>query len=343
MKKLHEGGRVTWRHRRGARLGPTLIVLALALGALALPGATAPRALAYPSNLHGGIARCEVCHTDNHTNWPVEGEKCLTCHTDFVVPDLPTTCWTCHTPGQDMSAQRNDTGCTAACHLTGGAVVQHAAHAGGGATCTQCHPLTPSPSDPGVSPHHTAPSPPAPVVAGFSPASGDAGTPVTVTGTGFRRAISVTFGGVRAPVFRVISDTEIATYVPVGALSGPVAVTTLGGTGTSTAGFSVPGLVKPALTLSAAPATLRRGAQVHVAGALTPLSLAGDRVAITVQRRAGSSWAQAAAAGVTAAADGSFSWAWRPPKHGSYRVRALVPAGDGHSTARSEWDSFRVR
>jgi hypothetical protein len=148
---------------------------------------------------------------------------------------------------------------------------------------------------------------------------------------------------VRAPVFRVISDTEIATYVPVGALSGPVAVTTLGGTGTSTAGFSVPGLVKPALTLSAAPATLRRGAQVHVAGALTPLSLAGDRVAITVQRRAGSSWAQAAAAGVTAAADGSFSWAWRPPKHGSYRVRALVPAGDGHSTARSEWDSFRVR
>ena len=73
---------MTWRHRRDARLGPTLIVLALALGALALLGATAPRALAYPSYVHGGISpvACEVCHTDDHTNWPVTSEKCLTCH-----------------------------------------------------------------------------------------------------------------------------------------------------------------------------------------------------------------------------------------------------------------------
>ena len=334
---------MTWTHRRGARLRPALLLLTVALGTLALLGAMAPRAAAYPSYLHGGITRCEICHTDNHTNWPVAGEKCLTCHTDFVVTDLPTTCWTCHTPGQDMSAQRSDAACTAACHLTDGSVVQHAAHAGGAATCTQCHPLTPSPGDPGASPHHTEPAPPVPAVAGFSPASGGAGTPVTVTGTGFRRAVSVTFGGVPASVFRVVSDAEIAAFVPVGALSGPIAVTTLGGTGTSTAGFSVPGLVKPALTLSAAPAALRRGAQVRVAGALTPRGLAGARVAITVQRRAGSSWARATSAAVTVAADGSFTWAWRPARQGSYRVRASIPAGVGHAAARSEWDAFRVR
>jgi hypothetical protein len=153
----------------------------------------------------------------------------------------------------------------------------------------------------------------------------------------------VTFGSVRAPVFRVISDTEIATFVPVGALSGPVAVTTLGGTGTSTAGFSVPGLVKPALTLSATPATLRRGAQVHVAGAVTPLSLAGVRVGIAVQRRAGTSWTGARSTAVPVAADGSFSWTWRPLRTGSYRVRAAVPAAAGRTAAKSGWDTFRVR
>ena len=334
---------MNWRHRRGARLAPSLRLSVVTLGVLVAISVAAPRADAYPSYVHGGIGRCEICHTDNHTNWVVASEKCLTCHTGYAVPDLPETCWTCHTPGQDMSAQRNDAACTAACHLADGSVVQHAAHAAGEGVCTQCHPLTTSVNEPGASPHHAEPAPPLPAVTSFAPASGGTGTAVTVTGTGFRRATSVTFGGVPASVFRVVSGSEIAAFVPVGALSGPVAVTTSAGTGTSPALFTVPGLVRPALTVSATPATLRRGAQVQVAGAVTPPGLAGVRVGITVQRRAGASWTGAKSAAVTAATDGSFTWTWRPPRAGAYRVRAAVAAGGGHTSARSGWDAFRVR
>jgi hypothetical protein len=316
-----------WRHRREARFGPSVLVLVLALGALITVGAAAPRADAYPSSVHGAIAACEICHTDNHTNWVVASEKCLTCHT----------------PGHDASGWRNEAACTAACHLADGAVVRHEAHATGVSACTQCHALPPSVSDPGSSPHHTEPAPPLPAVAGFAPASGGTGTAVTVTGTGFRRTTSVTFGGVPASVFRVVSSSEIAAFVPVGALGGPVAVTTRGGTGTSTAVFTVPGVVRPALTVSAAPATLRRGAQVHIAGALTPSSLAGVRVGITVQRRVGMSWTAAGSAAVTAATDRTFAWTWRPPRTGTYRVRAVVPATAGHTSATSGWDAFRGR
>src|SRR5215469_14590098 len=70
-----------------------------------------------------------------------------------------------------------------------------------------------------------------PVVSSFSPTSGTIGASVTVTGSGFTGATAVKFGGAAAGAFTVTAAT------------GPVAVTTPGGTGTSTAKFTVtPGL-----------------------------------------------------------------------------------------------------
>jgi hypothetical protein len=84
-----------------------------------------------------------------------------------------------------------------------------------------------------VTPAATAPS-----ISGISPTSGPPGTVIVITGSAFTGATSVTLNG-RAISYTVVSDTQIRATVPNGAKSGPIRVTTPGGTATSTAGFTV--------------------------------------------------------------------------------------------------------
>jgi len=78
----------------------------------------------------------------------------------------------------------------------------------------------------------------APVISSFSPALGTIGTSVTVTGSGFTGATAVMFNGA-ASRFTVRSDTKITAAVSAAASTGPISVTTPGGTGTSPATFTV--------------------------------------------------------------------------------------------------------
>jgi uncharacterized repeat protein (TIGR03803 family) len=78
-----------------------------------------------------------------------------------------------------------------------------------------------------------------PSVTSFNPTSGAVGTSVTITGNSFTKATSVTFGGVASTSIQVISDTQVKAVVPTGAVTGKIAVTTAGGTGTSTQSFTV--------------------------------------------------------------------------------------------------------
>ncbi len=77
-----------------------------------------------------------------------------------------------------------------------------------------------------------------PVITGFSPGSGLPGAVVTVTGENFVQVQSVAFNGVAA-AFTVGSPTSLTATVPQGTTTGPISVTTLGGTGTSSAVFVI--------------------------------------------------------------------------------------------------------
>jgi hypothetical protein len=76
----------------------------------------------------------------------------------------------------------------------------------------------------------------APVITSFSPSTATKEGVITITGTNFTGATSVTFGGVAARSFTVVSPTSITAVVGTGA-SGNVVITTPGGT-TTFAGFN---------------------------------------------------------------------------------------------------------
>ncbi|HEX6505760.1 MAG TPA: choice-of-anchor tandem repeat GloVer-containing protein [Terriglobales bacterium] len=78
-----------------------------------------------------------------------------------------------------------------------------------------------------------------PTISGFNPSSGQVGTSVVITGTSFLQTTAVKFGGVKATVFTVNSDSQITAIVPTGAVTGKVVVTTKGGTATSPTAFTV--------------------------------------------------------------------------------------------------------
>jgi hypothetical protein len=77
-----------------------------------------------------------------------------------------------------------------------------------------------------------------PNITGFTPASGNVGVSVTITGTAFTGASSVKFNGASA-AFAVNSSTQITATVSANATTGKITVTTAGGTATSATSFTV--------------------------------------------------------------------------------------------------------
>jgi uncharacterized repeat protein (TIGR03803 family) len=78
-----------------------------------------------------------------------------------------------------------------------------------------------------------------PQIISFTPKSGTVGTTVTVTGVSLTQTTNVAFGGVKATTFTVNSDTQVMATVPIGAKTGKIAITTAGGTATSSGVFTV--------------------------------------------------------------------------------------------------------
>lgn len=77
-------------------------------------------------------------------------------------------------------------------------------------------------------------------ITSFTPAKGDVGTVVTITGQYFTGATGVAFNGVAATAFNIVSDTSITATVPSGAMTGPISVTTAVATASSSTNFYMP-------------------------------------------------------------------------------------------------------
>ncbi len=83
------------------------------------------------------------------------------------------------------------------------------------------------------------PSATAPTITAFAPTSAAVGATVTLSGTNFTGATTVTFNGLAAASFAVVSGSAVTAVVPVGATTGPISLTTPAGTATTGTAFTV--------------------------------------------------------------------------------------------------------
>ena len=153
--------------------------------------------------------------------------------------------------------------------LPGGGTTSGGITAGGGGPVTTgvttppTPPAPPPPPPPSLPPPPPPPPPPAaPSITGFSPGSGGVGTTVTLTGTGFTGATSVSINAT-LQAFTVTSATQIKLVVAAGTTDGTISVTTPGGAATSLSTY----FVLPSPTISSfGPVAGGPGTAVTIAG-----------------------------------------------------------------------------
>ena len=323
----------------------TLVMLLLAMAIVTVFGIAAQQALAKGdgSYNHGG-AVCSSCHPP----YPPTNAKCSTCHTGYATLASGKTCWTCHTPGQAMASVKSGAPatCTAVCHLANGTDNTHNPHPARG-VCTTCHALTTSVTNANGSPHHTLSAPAAPAVTSFTPLSGPVGTTVTITGTGFSATAAsnqVKFNNGTAVTPTTASATQLTAVVPAGATDGPISVTVAGATGTSVASFDVTTavVVTPTVTIKSA-ATVRVNKLITISGKVTPTSLAGASVKITIQKKSGTKWKTVKTASAKVSLAGAYSYKYKPTSKGTYHTKGAIAAKAGvNKAASSIWKTFKA-
>ena len=113
--------------------------------------------------------------------------------------------------------------------------------------------------------------PGAPTVTSVTPNTGapTGGNTVTITGTGFTGATSVTFGGLAATSFTVVNDTTITSVVPSGSTSGAVSVIVTTGVGSNAANS----LYSYVISAPIATPTLSAWGMIALAGLLVLLAI----------------------------------------------------------------------
>ena len=137
---------------------------------------------------------------------------------------------------------------------------------------------------------------PAPTITSFTPTSGlgNGTVTVTVTGTNFTGATAVTLNGVAVTGFTVVNATTLTFTVPSTATNGVIAITTPGGTATSTASFLVAPTISalsptaqvvggPALTLTITGTNFTAGSTVNFNNvSYTPTAVTATTATVTI-------------------------------------------------------------
>jgi hypothetical protein len=105
-------------------------------------------------------------------------------------------------------------------------------------------------------------------------------------------------------------------------------------------------LTTPQLTLKLSGlrrGVLKLGKRLTAKGSVTPTSLAGAKVTLTVQRKVGGKWRKVKTVTRTIGASGAYSWKYKPAKKGSYRIRATMPKTATNTAAATKWLKFKVK
>ena len=226
-------------------------------------------------------------------------------------------------------------------------------------------------------------APPPCILMSFLPTSGPVGTVVTLIGSGFSGVTAITFNGIPALVFTVVSDTQLLVIVPAGATTGTIAVTTPGGTAISATNFATaptpvttptpvptptptptltptptptptpvptptptPAPTTPTLTLKLgglSGGALNLGKVVTATGTVTPASLAGSRVTLSVQMKKRATWVKVKTTSASISALGKYSWKYTPAKKGAYRMKTSLAKTDAYAAATTKWSAFTVK
>ncbi len=138
-----------------------------------------------------------------------------------------------------------------------------------------------------------------PTIASFTPTYGPVGTSVKITGTNFSgtgfTTTAVTFNSVAATAFTVNSATQITATVPT-TTTGPIKVTTPGGTATSPTNFTLS-------TVHSRTVTLRLSGSLNAAGNVRVsdgFALCRSGVPVKIQRKVSGTWKTVRSATTTA-------------------------------------------
>jgi hypothetical protein len=163
---------------------------------------------------------------------------------------------------------------------------------------------------------------PAPTISSFTPTFGPTGTSVKIMGTNFSGTVSgasftttgVTFNNVTA-TFAVNSATQITATVPSTATTGPIKVTTPGGTATSSSNFTVSKTHSRSVTLKLKKHLVAKGV-VSVGDGFTACTAS---VPVKIQRRVSGNWKNVGS--TSTSATGSYKKKIKD-KPGKYRAKA---------------------
>ena len=91
---------------------------------------------------------------------------------------------------------------------------------------------------------------------------------------------------------------------------------------------------------------MKLGKRVTAKGMVTRSAVAGpagDKVKLTVQKKKRTTWVRVKTVKRTIAADGTYTWKYRPAKKGAYRMLATVLMSVKQGTAGTGWRTFRVK
>ena len=84
------------------------------------------------------------------------------------------------------------------------------------------------------------------------------------------------------------------------------------------------------------------GGIVAARGKVTPTSLSGSLVKITLQTRRGGTWVTVKSVKRTIRANGVYFWKYLPPRSGAYRMRTTIAQTPTSTSATTQWHRFKV-